>query len=62
MNIFSITESFTRWLLLMQEFDIKFVDKLDRENVVAYFLCRLQVPDDPVAIDDNFPNENILSI
>lgn len=44
----------------MKEFDIKVVDKLVRANVVAEFLSRLQVPDDPATIDDFFLGENII--
>ena len=31
----------TRWLLLLQEFDITIVDKPGKDNVVADFLSRL---------------------
>ena len=31
----------TRWLLLLQEFDITIIDKLGKDNVVADFLSRM---------------------
>jgi hypothetical protein len=34
----------TRWLLLMQEFNITILDRPGRENQVAYFLSRLNNP------------------
>ena len=43
----------------MQEFDITIIDKPGKENVVADFLSRLHIPDDPTAIDDSFPNEHL---
>ena len=41
----------------MQEFDITIVDKLGKANVVANFLSRLDVSDDPTTIDDSFLDE-----
>ena len=35
----------TRWLLLLQEFDVTIVDKIGKDNVVAYFLSRLTIDD-----------------
>lgn len=43
----------------MQEFDITIIDKLGKENFVADFLSRLQIPDDPAAIEDSFPDEHL---
>ncbi len=43
----------------MQEFNITIIDKPSKANVVVDFLSRLQTPDDPVAIEDSFPNEHI---
>lgn len=55
----AISGRLAHWLLLMQEFDITIIDKLGKTNVVADFLSRLHVPDDPATIDDNFPNEHL---
>ena len=35
----------TRWLLLIQEFDITIVDKLGKDNVVVDFLSRMDTSD-----------------
>ena len=45
----------------MQELDIKVIDKLGKASVVADYLLRLQVPDDPTVIVDSFPNEHLFS-
>jgi hypothetical protein len=52
----------TRWLLLLQEFDITIVDRPGKENVVADFLSRLHVNDDNSPIDDSFPDEHLFAI
>ena len=52
-----------RWILLLQEFDLEIRDKKGAENVVADHLSRLPLPPNPVKpIDDQFPDEQILSI
>lgn len=51
-----------KWLLLLQEFDVTFVDKLGKENVVANFWGRLQVQIGDQPIDDSFPNEHLFAI
>ena len=48
----------TRWLLLLQEFDITIVDRPRKENIVAYFLSRLNNNDDDTPIKYSFPDEN----
>ena len=50
----------TRWLLLLQEFDITIVDKPGKENVVADFLSRLVNNSDNSPVEDSFPNEHLL--
>ena len=47
----------TRWLSLMQEFNITVLDRPGRENQVAYFLSRLNNSGEVVPISDNFPDE-----
>ena len=42
----------TRWLLLLQEFDIKIKDHPDKENVVADFLSRVPKSEETLAVDD----------
>jgi hypothetical protein len=51
----------TRWLLLLQEFDITIVDRPGKENVVADFLSQL-THDDDTPIDDSFPDEYLFAV
>jgi len=51
----------TRWLLLLQEFDITIVDRPGKENVVVDFLSRL-TPDDDTPVDDSFPDEYLFVV
>jgi hypothetical protein len=51
----------TRWLLLLQEFDITIVDRPGKENVVVDFLSRL-TPDDNTPIGDSFPDEYLFAV
>ena len=51
----------TRWLLLLQEFDITIVDRLGEENVVVDFLSRLKT-DDNTPVDDSFLNEYLFVV
>ncbi|KAI5011863.1 hypothetical protein ZWY2020_023997 [Hordeum vulgare] len=49
-----------RWVLLLQEFDLHVVDRKGADNPVADNLSRLEnVLDDPVPIDDSFPDEQL---
>jgi hypothetical protein len=50
----------TRWLLLLQEFDITIIDKPGRENVVVNFLSRLTNDGDAIPVKDDFPDEHYL--
>jgi hypothetical protein len=52
----------TRWLLLLQEFDITIVDRPGKENVVADFLSRLHINDDNSPVDDSFPDEHLFAV
>ena len=52
-----------RWILLLQEFDLKIRDKRGVENVVADHLLR--IPNAPIVrapICEDFPDEHILAI
>ena len=47
-----------RWVLLRQEFDLRIIDRKGAENPVVDNLSRLEhVLDDPLPIDDSFPDE-----
>ena len=49
-----------RWVLLPQEFDLHIIDRKGAENPVADNLCGLEnILDDPIPIDDSFPNEQL---
>jgi hypothetical protein len=52
----------TRWLLLLQEFDITIVDKLGKENVVADFLSRITNEGEAIPVEDTFPDEHIFTL
>ena len=52
----------TRWLLLLQEFDITIVDKPGKENVVADFLSKLVNNSDDSPVEDSFPDEQLFVV
>ncbi|GJR06889.1 putative nucleotidyltransferase, ribonuclease H [Tanacetum coccineum] len=53
-----------RWMLLLQEFDLKIRDKEGCDNVVADHLSRITPPsfNHVDAIKENFPDESLLSV
>ena len=51
-----------RWILLLQEFDLKIKDKKGTGNLVADHLSRLEGPRDEVQVNDNFLDEQLLVI
>ena len=52
-----------RWVLLLQEFDLHITDRKGAKNPVADNLSRLEnILDDPLPIDDSFPNEQLAAI
>ncbi|XP_076960055.1 uncharacterized protein LOC143636307 [Bidens hawaiensis] len=53
-----------RWVLLLQEFDLEIRDKKGCENVVADHLSRipLECVDDPMEINERFPEEQLLAV
>ena len=52
----------TRWLILLQEFDITIKDRLGKENLVVDFLSRMPKPVDTAAVEDQFPNEHLFVV
>jgi hypothetical protein len=52
----------TRWLLLLQEFDITIKYRPGRENLVVDFLSRIPKIDDSLTIEDQFPDEHLFFI
>ena len=51
----------TRWLLLLQEFDITIADRPCKENVVDDFLSRIKTNDNTL-VDDSFPDEYLFAV
>ena len=52
-----------QWVLLLQGFDLYITDRKGAENPIADNLSRLEnVPDDPLPIDDSFPDEQLAAI
>jgi hypothetical protein len=52
----------TRWLLLLQEFNIIVLDRPGRENMVADFLSRINNLGETFPVVDTFPDENLFAI
>ncbi|KAK1684981.1 hypothetical protein QYE76_045829 [Lolium multiflorum] len=51
-----------RWVLLLQEFDLRIIDRKGADNPVAN-LSRLEnISYDPVLVNDSFPNEQLVVI
>ena len=52
-----------RWVLLLEEFDLHITGRKGAENLVADNLSRLEnILDDPLPIDDSFPDEQLVVI
>ena len=52
----------TRWLLLLQEFNVTIVDRPGKSNVVVDFISRLDNPGEETPLNDDFPDEHIFSM
>ena len=52
----------TKWLLLLQEFNITIIDRHGKENLVADFMSRIQHDSDTKPVDDTFPNEHFFVV
>ena len=52
----------TRWLLLLQEFDITIIDRPRKENVVADFFSHFTNSDDNLPIEDSFLDEHLFAV
>jgi hypothetical protein len=52
----------TKWLLLLQDFNINIIDRPGKDNLVDDFLSRMIHLGDNALVDDNFPDENLFGI
>ena len=52
----------TRWLLLLQKFDITIIDKLGKDNVVADFISLITNNDDNSAVEDSFLEKHLFAV
>ena len=52
----------TKWLLLLQEFDITIIDKHGKENVITDFLSRFTNSDDSLPVEDSFLDEHLFAL
>lgn len=52
----------TKWMLLMQYFNIDVQGQPGKVNQVTDFLSRLNSPGDPNLVLDNFPDEHLFDI
>jgi len=63
MNKPDVNASIISWLLLLQYFHSTIIDKPGKENVVAYFLSRLNFPTgEEGVVDDKIPDEHLFTI
>lgn len=51
-----------RWLLLLQEFDIRIIDKRGKDNVFFNFVPQLTNEGKAIPIEDHFPDEHLFAI
>lgn len=62
MDKFITNDRVTRWLLLLQNFDVTTIDKLGKDNVVADFLSMVTTNGNSMQVEDTFPNECLFTI
>ncbi|KAI3755784.1 hypothetical protein L1987_55590 [Smallanthus sonchifolius] len=51
-----------RWVLLLQEFDLEIRDKSGKQNLVADHLSRIINNDEPMPLNDSFPDEHLFVV
>ena len=52
----------TRWLILLQEFNITVIDRPGKENIVEDFLSRIQHEYGTKLVDDTFLDEYLFAV
>ena len=62
MNNLVTNSRVTRWLLLLQEFNITIIDRPGKDNLVVDFLYRLIHTSDNAPMDENFLDESLFFI
>ncbi|KAJ9556479.1 hypothetical protein OSB04_011093 [Centaurea solstitialis] len=51
-----------RWILLLQEFDLEIRDKSGAQNLVADHLSRIVSNEEPLPLNDKFPDEHLFEV
>ena len=52
----------TTWLLLLHEFNITILDRPGKQNIVVYFLSRIQNDSNDIPVEDNFLDEYLFAL
>ena len=52
----------TRWILLLQEFNITMLDRPRKQNTVVDFLSRIQNIKEDSPVEDKFPDEYLFAV
>jgi len=52
----------TRWILLLQEFNITILDRRGKENAVVDFLSWMQNDNNDTLVVDNFPDKYFFAV
>jgi len=52
----------TRWILLLQEFNITVLDRPGKQNTVTDFLSRIQNIKEDSSVEDRFPDEYVFAV
>ena len=52
----------TRWLLLLQEFNITVIDRPGKENIITDFLSHIQHEDSNKPVEGTFPDEHLFVV
>jgi hypothetical protein len=61
MNKQNTNDEVTRWLLLLQEFDITILEKPRKDNVVVEFISRITSNENETMVEDHFPDEHLFA-